>query len=96
MPIDDELHVVPMMGNVVQVPVVGERAGVFMQIQNLGSATDEQMDEILMSLVDLLQGWEFRHPQANVTGQRYLTGYYDATPTNPVVINNPPPEDPAP
>lgn len=94
MPIDDELHIVPMMGNVVQIPIAGDKATAIIQIQR-NDATDAEMDDMLQTMVDLIQTWSWRRPDANVMGQRYLTGYYDTTPTNPVVINNPPPEDPA-
>lgn len=93
MPIDDELHAVPMMGNVVQIPVADDKAFATLQIQR-NTATDAEMDDMLQTLVDLIQTWEYRRPEANVMGQKYLTGYYDTLPTDPVVVIVAPPEEP--
>lgn len=83
-----------MMGNVVQIPVVDDKAGAILQIQRFGEVTEQEWSDMLQSLVDLLQGWEYRRPDGNVMGQKYVTGYYDVTPTDPYVDNAPPPEDP--
>lgn len=93
MPIDDDLIVVPMMGNVVQIPVADDKAFATLQIQR-NTATEAEMDDMLQGLVDLIQGWEWRRPESNVVGQKYLTGYYDVMPTNPVEVVIVPPEDP--
>jgi hypothetical protein len=67
-------------------------AGMFvnLSIQSDGTATTEAMDATLQSLVDHLQEWPGRRPDANVTGQKYDTLLYAVTPTNPI----PPPPDP--
>lgn len=93
MPIENDFVSVPMMGNVVQIPVVGDKAFAALQLQRF-DATDEEWDDMLQSLVDLLQTWEYRRPDGNVMGQKYVTGYYNATPTNPVVLPVEDPEQP--
>ena len=94
MPIDDQFQSVPMMGHVINVPVPEDKAFISLQMQR-NTATDAEMDTMLQELVDLLQTWPGRRPDNNVTAQRYVTGYYNVSPTNPVVDNSPPPE-PAP
>lgn len=93
MPIDDQFQSVPMMGNVISVPIPEDKAFVTVQIQR-NTATDAEMDQWLQELIDLLQTWPGKREDGNVTGQRYLTGYYNAGPTTPVVDNTPPPENP--
>jgi hypothetical protein len=84
MPISEEFESVPMMGNVVGIPTTDNIVFISLQIMNGGSATEAQMDEILQSVVDLFQGWEFRHPTDNVLGQKYITGFHRVSPVNPV------------
>ncbi len=93
MPIGTDYQAVPMMGNVINVPIVDNKVGVTVQMQKF-DGTDADMDAILLSLVDLLQGWSYRQADQNVTGQKYVTGYYNVTPTNLAEDHSLPPENP--
>jgi hypothetical protein len=86
MPIQPDPQHVQMLPHQVQIPVTEEtHMFLSLQIQNDGQATMEAMDEVLQSLVDHLQTWPGRHPTADVSGQKYDTLLYIATPTDPIV-----------
>jgi hypothetical protein len=65
-----------------------------MQVQSDGTATPETLNEAVMSLVDLLQGWPGKHPGGDVTAQIYEVALVPATPTDPVPPPDPPEPDP--
>ena len=87
----------PHQANVpVPVPQGASSAGMFVtvQVQTDGTATVEALDATLQSLIDHLQTWPGRDPQADVMGQKYDTSLYTVTPTDP--IDPPDPPDPEP
>lgn len=95
MPIDQNGTLVPMMPHQVNVPVPdGSGFQISVQIMSDGTpGTEAAMDATLQDLVDYLQAWPGRRPDANVTGQKSEYRVFSATPTNPVVID-PPEEEP--
>jgi hypothetical protein len=93
MPIDPTPELVAMIPHQVNVPLP-DGAGMFVavSIQSDGTADPEVMDATLMGLLDHLQEWPGRRPDADVTGVKYETNMYFARPTNPI----PPPAGPEP
>lgn len=94
MPIDDNPTVIPMLPHQISVPVDNDLVFITVMVQNGGQATMGELDGLLMSLIDYLQEWPGRQPDANVLGQKYVMSLYPASPTNPIPPP-PPPEDPS-
>lgn len=61
-----------------------------MQVQSDGTASPEVVSASVLDLVDYLQAWPGKHPDADVTGQIYEVALVAATPTNPVPLPDPP------
>lgn len=70
--------------------------GLFISVQIQGSseATPEMLDATMLDLLDYLQEWPGRRPDADVTGQKYDVRLYLATPTNPIPLPDPPVDPP--
>lgn len=94
MPVEPNPQPVMIMPHQVSVPMTPESgAWVSVQIQNNG-ATPEAMDAMLQSLIDHLQEWPGKDPNANVTGSKYETLLVSVTPTDPVPVPDPPVPEP--
>lgn len=55
-------------------------------------ATEEQVDNVVQSLVDHLQEWEGKRPGADVTASKYEVKVYHVGPTDPEPTPDPEPE----
>jgi hypothetical protein len=64
------------------------------QVQGNGQNTVEELDATLQSLIDHLQTWPGRDPNANVTGGKYDTLLYLVSPTDPIDLPDPPDPEP--
>lgn len=93
MPIEPNPTPVMAWPNQVNIPPGDARFFLSLQIQTDGTPTEAEADAVLQSLIDHLQEWTGRHPEANVTGSRYQSLLYLVTPTNPIPPPDPP-EDP--
>lgn len=81
---------VMIMPHQINVPMTQESgAWVSVQVQN-GGATEQAMDAMLQSLIDHLQTWPGKDPNADVTGSKYETLLVQVAPTNPVPTPDPP------
>ena len=63
-------------------------------VQSDGTSPEGAIPAAVQQLVDLLQGWEGRHPLGDVAGQLYDSTLSAVTPTNPVPPPLPPEEEP--
>lgn len=90
MPIEPNPQPLAMWPHQADVPVIG--MSVTVQIQSTGEATTEDLDDTLQDLIDYLQEWPGRRPDANVTGSKYGVLLYAVTPTDPIEVVPPEPE----
>jgi hypothetical protein len=74
-----------------QANVPAEGMSISVQIQSDGTG-EPDLDAVLQDLIDYLQDWPGRHPDANVTGQKYDVLLYAVTPTDPIQVIQPEPE----
>lgn len=94
MPINPVPQHVPAYPYQINIPADDDGYFITIQIQGDGTPTTPQLDAMTQNLIDYMQEWPGRDPQANVTGIKYDLQYFDVQPTDPIAPPPPPPPEP--